>query len=129
VRRLQVEEENDGLAFDKAVHMGEQIVDMDLVLYGVPVRLAKGRFPWLGLCAIKHFDVVVFYGRTRLESHFTVPGVATTIAAAAEGLFRDCMMDGWGEARQEFVTTLSGARTIRQVLSELTGLTTSPAAA
>lgn len=119
MRRLQVEEENDGLAFDRAVHLGERVVDMDLQLYGVPVRLTTGRYPWLALCAAKHGDVVVFYSRVRLESHFTKPGVAVAVANAARLLLEECMVQGWGEAPQEFVTTIVGARTLRSVMDEL----------
>lgn len=127
VRRLQVEEENDGLAFDRAVHLGERVVDMDLQLYGVPVRLTTGRYPWLALVAVKHGDVVVFYRRVRLESHFTQPGVAATIAGAAEGLFHGCMVEGWDGAPQEFVTTVVGARTLRSVMDDLNGVNGGPA--
>lgn len=117
-----MEEENDGLAFDRAVHLGERVVDMDLQLYGVPVRLTTGRYPWLALCGAKHGDVVVFYSRVRLESHFTQPGVAVAVADAARQLLEECMVEGWGDAPQEFVTTVVGARTLRSVRADLNGV-------
>lgn len=110
--------------------MGSRVVDADLELFGIPCRLTKGRQPWLGLVAIKHFDVVVFYARKRLKSRAATRATfAMSVAEACRELIEECMIDGWGEANQEFVTTLTGARTLRSVLPDLSYASSSPAAA
>lgn len=109
-RSRQVERELDGQAFDDCVESGEQVVECDLFLLGEPVRLTRGRWPWLALRVTKRFSTI-FYRRDLLT-----PNVAFSVA-------QELLIAGdlqWADTgRREFITTVSGARTLKREVDRM----------